>query len=992
MSAAMDKKCDVPGCGGYPPSTEPAICVAKGCGKKVHIACSAYSGHGDEEVFCSFTCAMVESARRDVRPTELIPSSQHEQFLTEMVAGQIEKGYSMPFSPESSQEPTLRLTLSELLDEAEEGDRMLTHLMAPPHVNYGNSVNESKAPNNEMEIQEGQRPSLEVKKRKESEYMTVKRELLGRTVQKDHLTSTIRMKVIKVIRKKEAAGFTKAGIAKYVNTYFCDLQSYDGNNVFSKNVPVAQVRAMLLPEMVRPEIDMQSIPDAPRRKKSKYPISAQIEEEEQGRNELTEDIEQLKPLITKTKTMKRAHEGTGYDTPPFLSPRGIIRHHEKELHKDEEAEQYVFGEDDDEDEGANGYTEFPTFEFSSEFAQTDGVPSAGLVFRDHRLEAEDECTAGTDLLDKANLVEEVKSMTWQDCQFGEVVDDPRHIEMKNPNWNVATKVVKQTTAFGIFQNVFPKKLWTKIARYTEQNRIMRCKDIDPTRKDSKHHFDKITTKDVVTFCALLLLNMLHGYKEGLEAQWTEIGTSVHPPGRFGAWMSRDKFRVVARYLIFHDVTAPIDDNDRHYRLRTVIEDLNESYRSCYNLGKYISFDEATFACVSKYLPSRIFNPMKPHRYGLKIFMTCCAVTGYCFKFDVYQGSKNSSEDIEKKSGPQALFRAMEEFEGSYRVVICDRFYTSVLVFLQLLKIGLFAIGTIITDRKGFPQFCKIAKDQVRNVKRGHLQMGVGNVADVEGDFLALGWMDSKPVHLLATGSANYAVKIRRRVKDQKHEFAIPVALSRYHRYMGGVDQNDFMRMSRYSVQQSYHARKWFKSIFLSMFDLSVTNAYILHHSVHKEGTALFKSREQFMYSLVDGMLNFLDADETVLRRIVPDVIEDEEAALFDAPEHELCEIQSGFNKPRNVIRTRRVTPSIPIMYGHTGRDNKYKDCVVCRSMGMTNRTKFYCNHCQRAVCSKETVRVHPKHKTRHFCWNVLHLNHSHVAKAEKMRTKRGLSM
>ena len=405
MSAAMDKKCDVPGCEGYPPSTEPAICVAKGCGKKVHIACSAYSGHGDEEVFCSFTCAMVESARRDVRPTELIPSSQHEQFLTEMVAGQIEKGYSMPYSPESSQEPTLRLTLSELLEEAEEGDRMLTHLMAPPLVNYGNSVNESKAPNNEMEIQEGKRPSLEVKKRKESEYMTVKREFLGRTVQKDHLTSTIRMKVIKVIRKKEAAGFTKAGIAKYVNTYFCDLQSYDGNNVFSKNVPVAQVRAMLLPEMVRPEIDMQSIPDAPRRKKSKYPISAQP----------TEDIEQLKPLITKTKTMKRAYEGTGCDTPPFLSPRGIMRHHEKKPHGDEGVEQYEIGEDDDEDEETNGYTEFPTFEFSTEFAQTDGVPSAGLVFRGHRLGAEDECTPGTDLLDKVNLVEDVKSMTWQDC-------------------------------------------------------------------------------------------------------------------------------------------------------------------------------------------------------------------------------------------------------------------------------------------------------------------------------------------------------------------------------------------------------------------------------------------------------------------------------------------------------------------------------------------------------------------------------------------------
>jgi hypothetical protein len=174
-------------------------------------------------------------------------------------------------------------------------------------------------------------------------------------------------------------------------------------------------------------------------------------------------------------------------------------------------------------------------------------------------------------------------------------------------------------------------------------------------------------------------------------------------------------------------------------------------------------------------------------------------------------------------------------------------------------------------------------------------MGVGKVPNVDGNFLALGWMNSKPVHLLATGSANYVVKIRRCVKDHKEEFAIPIALSRYHRYMGGVDQNDFKRISRYSVQQSYHARKWFKSIFLGMFDLSVTNAYILHHAVHNEGSVFFKSREQFMHSLVDGTLNFLDVEDSTFfpRRNITDVVEDEEAALFDNPEHEILEIQPG---------------------------------------------------------------------------------------------------
>ncbi|DAZ96920.1 TPA: hypothetical protein N0F65_012023 [Lagenidium giganteum] len=31
--------------------------------------------------------------------------------------------------------------------------------------------------------------------------------------------------------------------------------------------------------------------------------------------------------------------------------------------------------------------------------------------------------------------------------------------------------------------------------------------------------------------------------------------------------------------------------------------------------------------------------MKPHKWGIKLFMVCCAASGYCFKFEVYKGKK-----------------------------------------------------------------------------------------------------------------------------------------------------------------------------------------------------------------------------------------------------------------------------------------------------------------------------------------------------------------
>ena len=252
-------------------------------------------------------------------------------------------------------------------------------------------------------------------------------------------------------------------------------------------------------------------------------------------------------------------------------------------------------------------------------------------------------------------------MDWEEANFGDVGDDARHTTGSEQQHRVAGKVALQKSPFGIFLCVFPMVLFEAIAKCSEKKRSKRCNTVSHTRNDFKHHFEPITVSDIVVFFGLLILNMLHGFKEGISSQWRMHGSGVRAVGRFGAWMPRDKFRVIGRYLSFYDHDIPPNTDDRHYRLRFVVETLNKSFRACYKLGKYIAFDEATFACVSKFLPARVFNPMKPHRYGLKVFMTCCGVTGYCFGFEMYQGAGTPNQDdaFDKKSGPQALFRAMK---------------------------------------------------------------------------------------------------------------------------------------------------------------------------------------------------------------------------------------------------------------------------------------------------------------------------------------------
>ena len=45
------------------------------------------------------------------------------------------------------------------------------------------------------------------------------------------------------------------------------------------------------------------------------------------------------------------------------------------------------------------------------------------------------------------------------------------------------------------------------------------------------------------------------------------------------------------------------------------------------IGRHCSFDEGTIGSTSRYMPCKQFNPNKPKKWGIKVFMLCCAENG-----------------------------------------------------------------------------------------------------------------------------------------------------------------------------------------------------------------------------------------------------------------------------------------------------------------------------------------------------------------------------
>ena len=123
-------------------------------------------------------------------------------------------------------------------------------------------------------------------------------------------------------------------------------------------------------------------------------------------------------------------------------------------------------------------------------------------------------------------------------------------------------------------------------------------------------------------------------------------------------------------------------------------------------------------------------------------------------------------------------------EKAYHVY-CDNFFTSVPLFEDLLKDGIYACWTFNPQRRYFPS------DLKPFVKRG-----LGNRGDREyrqlGDVQFAMWQDTRPVFMLSTNArANAEQTVRRRQKDGSFvDVPCPESIRMYNQFMGGVNRGD----------------------------------------------------------------------------------------------------------------------------------------------------------------------------------------------------------
>ena len=186
------------------------------------------------------------------------------------------------------------------------------------------------------------------------------------------------------------------------------------------------------------------------------------------------------------------------------------------------------------------------------------------------------------------------------------------------------------------------------------------------------------------------------------------------------------------------------------------------------------------------------------------------------------------------------------------ILVMDNLFSSVVLFIELLKIGIYAVGTV-RDERGIPNDLKKHPKSVKGEQHGARGMEPGDVRwrCSPSGLMAAVWYDSGLCCMLTTVAncmTPCSIKRRKTGMPGRVERASISAYDIYNKYMGGCDVADQQRAAYSSRLKTY---KWYLPIFFWCIDSAIINAYVLWTSECKENDVKNPlSKKDFILALV----------------------------------------------------------------------------------------------------------------------------------------------
>lgn len=233
-------------------------------------------------------------------------------------------------------------------------------------------------------------------------------------------------------------------------------------------------------------------------------------------------------------------------------------------------------------------------------------------------------------------------------------------------------------------------------------------------------WNKISTAELKAYLGFHILMSINRLPS-IDDYWSMNANLRYAP--VADWISRDRFRDLQKYLHFvdNDTLVPRGQrgHDRLGKVRPVLDYVTAKCREVYMPQREVAVDEAMIKFQGR-SSLKQYMPLKPIKRGIKVWVLGDSHNGYFVDFTVYTG-KQGNEAV-KGLGSQVVLSLTAQLQGKHHVVYFDNFFTSVELLEELLQWGVYACGTVRSNRKQFPTELSQATLTNRSVQNTMLSM------------------------------------------------------------------------------------------------------------------------------------------------------------------------------------------------------------------------------------------------------------------------------
>ena len=182
---------------------------------------------------------------------------------------------------------------------------------------------------------------------------------------------------------------------------------------------------------------------------------------------------------------------------------------------------------------------------------------------------------------------------------------------------------------------------------------------------------------------------------------------------------------------------------------------------------------------------------------------------------MYTGKKELPDD--KGAMYHTVMRLLENHLGQGYCVFMDNYYSSPILYKDLVSNGTDAVGTVISNRKNYPS------QQLNSftLKRGESTFLRHN------DITALRFFEKRNVYMLSTRHGKDLVRVR--CKGATEDLNVPLVVHHYNCLMGGVDLVD-QYLVYYALGRK--SMKWYRRVYWRLIEMAIFNSFVVYKANH----------------------------------------------------------------------------------------------------------------------------------------------------------------